>query len=257
MIFFHASLDLDVIDEFVPRIPSKKVMVENEDVLTPRICLCRTIKGCLTAAPWGGNSFEELFFDGEISQLIRIYEFESDDISKENIISSSELYKLDKVRDAEVSEEVWVVGQNLKPKSTYLIEITEYVEGVADNIKYEDLINLNEEEGLDSIIDGFFTTINQIEYSMVPENKYNDRFLFNYKIKASSGYNEDSIYDAIDCFLSEHWTDYSIDIRNENEDEIYSIELLVDLSDKPTTEKNFTNILFNDIGINQAISKIA
>jgi len=258
MKLFHLSLDLNITKEFTPRVPNEDVMVESEDNTTPRICLGKTIRGCLTAVPWGGNTFEELFFDNAVSQLIRVYEIDSDDIAKENIISSEELYQSDKVRDAEISGEIWVVNQNLKPKKTYVIQVTDYEEGCADDIKYEDLQNFNEDEDdYDDIMNGCFTTVESIKYDTVPEMDYSDRFLFNFTVRAVDGSDEDSIYDAVDTFVSEHWVDYNISINGTDEEGVYAIELLVDLSDKPTTEENFTKLFYDDIGIGHSMKNVA
>lgn len=258
MKLFHLSLDLNIIKEFVPRIPSENVMVENEDYVTPRICLGKTIRGCLTAVPWGGNTFEELFFDNMVSQLIRVYEFDSDDIVKGNLISSEDLYQSDKVRDSEISGEVWAINQSLKPTNTYVIQITDYEEGCVDDIKYDDMKNFNEEEDdMEDIINGCFTTVESIRYNILPEMNYCDRFLFNFTVKAEEGYSEDDIYDKVDVFVSEHWGDYNIEIKEVDEIGTYNIELLVDLSDKPTTEENFINLFYTDIGINTCMEKVA
>lgn len=245
MKLFHVSLDLNIKEEFVPRVPSKNVLIENEDDTTQRICLGTTIKGCLTAVPWGGNTFEDLFFDNCVSQFIRVYEFDSEDIKDNNIVSSEELYRSDKVRDAEISGEVWVVNQNLKPTKTYIIQVTDYMEGSADDVSYEDLQNFDEDEDdYEDILNGCFTTVEYIKYDIVEDINYNTKFLFNFTSRAL---NEDSIYEAVDKFLSEYWDYYDICINETKEKGIYSIEVVVDLSDKPTTEENFRSLFCNNI----------
>jgi len=283
MKLFHVSLNLDIQKEFIPRIPSENIMVETEDRTTPRICFSKTIRGCLTAVPWGGNSIEDIFFDNYVSQLIRVYEFDSKDVAKENLIKSKKLYQTDKVRDAEISGEVWVINQNIKPKKTYLIQITDYSEGCADDISYEDLKNFNEEDDdLEDIINGSFTTVEYVQYDTIKEVDNCDKLSLVFKVNINEKDditqeddetsvfllkkfgintkdklpNREYIYNKIDNFLSEHWEDRDVIIKDSDKLGIYIIDLYVDLTNKPTTEDNFLINFKNDIGIIQAISFI-
>lgn len=281
MKLYHVSLNLENINEFIPRIPSEEVMVEGEDSVTPRICLGKNIRGCLTAVPWGGNTFEELFFDNITSQIIRVYEFDSEDIAEENLISSEELYRSDRVRDSEISGEVWVINQSLKPKKSYLIQINDYSEGSEDDISYEDLVNFNEDEDdYDDILNGCFTTVEAIQYDIIEECDFTEKITleFNVKIKDKdvnknedkdtydflSSYfnintnienmsNIDFINDKIDSFLSEYWEDRNITTRKMGNEDIYKVQLYVDLHGKFTTKKNFLSLLKADIAITSAI----
>lgn len=275
MILYHASLNLDIINEFTPIIPDEDNMIDSEDTVTPRICLAKTIKGCLTAVPWGGGSIEEIFFDNMKSQLIRIYEFDITEIPEKNFVSSKKLYESDKVRDAEISTEVWVINRKLKPIKTYIIQVTDYGEGNADDISYEDLKNFNEhEDDLEDIINGCFTTIEYIKYDVIKESDYNPKLLFNFKIKEKIGDNHNHlndvspefmlqhfnidiakkeiftknyIYTQVSKFLSENWSYYDIDIKRVDIEDVFLIGILVDISDKPTTKENFLELFKNDI----------
>ena len=107
------------------------------------------------------------------SSLIRVYEFESSNILENNIISSNQLYITDKVRDAEINNEIWVINQNLKPTKSYLIEIHDYIEGCKDDISYDNLQKFNKNMiDYEEIIDGIYTTIEAIKYKIVPEENY-------------------------------------------------------------------------------------
>lgn len=106
-------------------------------------------------------------------------------------------------------------------------------------------------------MNGCFTTVECIKYDTVPEMNYSDRFLFNFTVRAVGGSDEDSLYDAVDTFVSEHWVDYNISIEEADEEGVYAIELVVDLSDKPTTEENFTKLFYDDIGIGHSMKKVA
>lgn len=121
LMFYHVSMDTsDIVDVFTPRIPTEQSRIEGEDRTVPRICVAKTIEDCLTGFPEGGYKLE-----GNCPMLIRVYEFEEDDIVKENVVKAAELFLANIVPDAWITGEHWVINQNIKPKQHYLIQIRE------------------------------------------------------------------------------------------------------------------------------------
>ncbi|WP_442637997.1 hypothetical protein [Rossellomorea marisflavi] len=118
---YHVSLDTsDIVEEFTPRIPSEQSRIEGEDRTIPRICVANTIEDCLTGFPEGGYKLE-----GNCPMLIRVYEFDENEIEKENIVRAQELFIKDIVPDAWVTGEHWVINQSIKPKNHYVIQVKE------------------------------------------------------------------------------------------------------------------------------------
>lgn len=173
--FFHLTLDIDnIIQEFTPRIPSEEsALLCGEELETPRICITPSLEGCLSAVPWGGIVFEDIMEDyGHYlaSKPIRVYEFDLSDIPQKNIITPDILYKNDWVRDAEFTQEHWVINQNLIPIRTYVIQVTDYYESLEDNISYEDVMHCKETgEDIVEYFNGVYTIINDVKYRVMDE----------------------------------------------------------------------------------------
>ena len=171
MKLYHVNLEVgNIIKEFDPKIPLIRLRDGSENFSIPRICLSASLNGCLSAVYWGGASFEDIFIDCDLSVPIRVYEFDTDDIDDNNLVTPEYLYKSDEVRDAMINQEYWVINQNLKPRKTYVIKISDYDESCEDDISYEDLeyCNNNEDEDIEAYIDGIFTTI-QATYKIVED----------------------------------------------------------------------------------------
>lgn len=248
MKLYHVSLNLKNVEEFIPRVPSEESRIDGEDDKTPRICLSQGLRGCLTAVPWGGNSFEDLFFDNGKSQLIRVYEFDSNDIVEGNIVYSHELYKTDRVRDAKITGEVWVINQNLKPINSYVIQINDYQEGSEDDISYEDMKNFDEDEdNIEDIINGCFTTIDYIQYDVISEDSISDEVQCTFKVTGSSDDDKDTISEYFEEALYNICIGYNININYSDKDKSFLVDLEVDLTEKPTTKENFLNIINYDL----------
>lgn len=168
MKLYHINLEVgNIIKKFKPKIPLIRLRDGSEDSSIPRICLSASLNGCLSAVYWGGASFEDIFIDYGLSIPIRVYEFDTDDIEYNNLITPEYLYKTDKVRDAMINQEYWVINQTLQPRKTYVIKINSYKEGCEDDISYEDLEYCNNNnEDIEDYINGVFTTI-QAAYETV------------------------------------------------------------------------------------------
>ena len=171
MKLYHVSLDVgNIKKEFVPQIPESRMFGEDSEI--PRICLSSSVSGCCSATIWGGSSFEDLFWECGQHVPIRVYEFDTNDIIAENLITPDYLYKTDKVRDAEINNEYWVINQTLKPIRTYLINVIDYEETLADDITYEDkkycMDNDVSSEIWESYTNGVFTVLD-LEYEILKE----------------------------------------------------------------------------------------
>lgn len=199
-ILYHLSLDIDnIVDEFAPRIPSEDNRLDSEDNVTPRISVSKTVKGCLSAAPWGGSVLTDTLYKGDSKEirkynfekglrwtefndeemdepiLIRVYEFDKSEIVNGNLVDSEYLYQTDKVRDAELTEEVWVINQSLKPIRTYLIKLTHYNDNYCgDDIPYwnKKMCEEDESEDIEDYIEGSFCLIEEVEYEEIFELYY-------------------------------------------------------------------------------------
>lgn len=175
MKLYHASMDLDIVEEFSPRVPSRDNRLYNEDYKTPRICVSSSIQGTLSAAPWGGGNLIERIHIVDETKLIRIYEFDTNMLEPSDIIGPEYLYKTDSVRDAVITGEHWIL-KPIKPTKTYLIKLLHYSdEYCEDEISYENAKKIENEklEGRDieQYIEGVFTVILLEKYEVVPEEK--------------------------------------------------------------------------------------
>lgn len=228
MKLYHASIILDYIDEFSPRVPEDRHF--SEESLTPRICLSSRIDGCLTAAPWGGSSFDERVDIGyNSSRLIRIYEFDTDVIGKDNIIGPDYLYQKDLVRDAVINDEYWVVNQSIKPVNSYLIKITHYDNNWCDDDVAYEYVKMQEEGLIDDIekyLDGVFTLITDVEFEIIPEDRRSKLIFLNNKLVSEKLSVKDEDY--VLNFLMEPFTasDMTYLYFEEREDGLYVVGVL-------------------------------
>lgn len=156
---YHISLDLDV-HYLSPRVPESRNA--DEDSIIPRISTSATIEGCLSAVPWGGLQFEDIFSNSG-SPAIKVLEYDVDDIGYENIAPSDYLYQQDLVRDAFETEEFWITKE-VEPSRSFYIVVDSYDEDTADYYSYSDFIDYYEGRiESDDLINGSFTTIENIK----------------------------------------------------------------------------------------------
>lgn len=132
MIFYHVSLDLNSSSYFEPRIPVKRR--PDEDFKTKRVCVSKTIEGCLTAIP----EVERMFIAGKEFQGLKVKIFTIDTcklgIPDKAIVDSEYLYMTDKVRDADLTEECWITVPFTVPEENISIKTIESV-----HEQYEDI----------------------------------------------------------------------------------------------------------------------
>ena len=110
-----------IIEEFVPKIPECRMDGENDNI--PRICLAKTVEGCLNAAPWGRLQLE----DRNPYEIFRLYSFDEAKIPTNNILDTRAIYNCGYVDDAIYTKEVWIVNQKLKPDNISYIQVISYV----------------------------------------------------------------------------------------------------------------------------------
>lgn len=123
-----------IIKEFIPRIPESRM--EGENAKIPRICLAKTIEGCINAAPWG---YSQISYRN-LNEVFRLYSFDESKIPVNNIWDTRTIYNCGYVDDAKYTKEVWVLNQNLIPDSIEYFQIGEnFEEETVDIIPYQDI----------------------------------------------------------------------------------------------------------------------
>lgn len=153
MIFYHLSLIIDEdISEFIPRCPNSEFIGEDDTI--PRVCVSKTIKGCVMSAPWGmrgvytlglidvnRDSFRRLHgVDDEGMYVnLKVYELETD-----SYIDSDFLYENKLVPDANITEECWILN-SIKPSKVYVIKLYYPEEIYNDEGRIVDLENFKYE----------------------------------------------------------------------------------------------------------------
>ena len=123
--FYHLGLEKDgVVDIFKPRVPESIMYEENDKI--KRICLADSIKNCLNAVSWGkGGLYFNTNNKGESIPII-VYEF-SNGILSENLVTPIALSEKKLVPDAMLTQEYWVINQNLIPDRTFYIVVKDIV----------------------------------------------------------------------------------------------------------------------------------
>lgn len=136
-ILYHVSTDLKHSGYFEPRIPSCRHQdAENDNI--ERVCVAPTIEDCLTAIPNGGMNLDWLNMKTRGYYLVFRIDTDKLGISPKNIISADELFKKDLVRDAEITNEYWILEPFTVPKEdSFIINLTFWDEEAHDVIPYE------------------------------------------------------------------------------------------------------------------------
>lgn len=124
MELFHVSLEPVSDGIFVPRVPRN--VASMEDTVTPRICFSESIIGCLAAIADFDNKISCTDFDYKNSCYnAYIYSINTEDFSPEDFIPWNELYESNKVPDASITHEWWLLKPvKLNPEP---IQIHDYV----------------------------------------------------------------------------------------------------------------------------------
>lgn len=182
MKYYHISLDVNhIVSVFKPQLPS--AIHEFEDRSRERICLSKSIEGCLSGVPFGGRKLEgttsefqslledanpDTTFDFDFSLPFRVYEFDLSKVKKKNFYSTEKLLKNGLVLDADTSEEVWVVNESLIPTDTYVLLLTDFTEQVGDLFSKEYHRKGGDVCDLEAHIIGMTTRIEDLELHRYP-----------------------------------------------------------------------------------------
>lgn len=145
-IYYHVSTNLEHNGEFTPRIPEVRHK-EKEDNITPRISVAPTMEDCFTAIPDGGCMLDGL----NIKQrgMYLVYEIDTDKlgITEDDIVSTEALYESDLVRDAHVTNEVWITKSFTVPEECkFLIKLISWEESTHELVPYSTYLNVGKED---------------------------------------------------------------------------------------------------------------
>lgn len=125
---YHVSLIRHNYNRFTPRIPESRSRKTRENDTIKRICLSSNIEGCLTAIPERGL---EYFADQEsrgVPFLLYLYSIDESSIEKSNIINPEKLLEKQYVFDAKVTNEHWIINQDIvfdEPKLLRVVNLDE------------------------------------------------------------------------------------------------------------------------------------
>ena len=114
---YHITLGMTTI--LTPRIPEN--ILKGEDDKTPRICVCPTIEDCFKSVSWAVNYYEKGRYEGKDRELVRVLEFDVQDIGLENIVDNDFIVKNSLVPDAIDTNEFWIINKTIKASSIYYI----------------------------------------------------------------------------------------------------------------------------------------
>lgn len=134
---YHISLEKLNNNSLSPRIPESRAKWENTEI--PRICLSPTIEGCLTAI---NENFSELLYQQnslDIPLIGYIYSIDERTINVSNLVLPEELYDKAYVFDSLVTQEHWVINQDVKLDKP---KVVRFVRMKAKMVSF----NINEEE---------------------------------------------------------------------------------------------------------------
>lgn len=121
---YHVSLDL--VEKFKLRVPES--CYESEDKTIKRICFAKTVEGAITAMPYNINILSGLLNMKDkfgLEPILHIYSIDEKDLSLKDVKNSSELAYECLVSDANITGEVWVLTDDIKPKLT-TIKLTDF-----------------------------------------------------------------------------------------------------------------------------------
>lgn len=125
-IFCHVSTNLNFNGEFYPRIPDCRE--EGEDTKINRICVSKTLEGAFTAIPSGGSRLD-YYLEQEYIFKIFLIDIEKLNISKEDMVTSEELYEMELVNDAVITGEYWIKkGFTVPEEDSFIIKLTDWHE---------------------------------------------------------------------------------------------------------------------------------
>jgi len=135
MIVYHISKDVTHDGVFEPRIPDNRM--DNEDAESKRVCVSTSIAGCFTSMPMGASQLDVT--NVEQKGYYKLFTIDTDKlgIPSSSIVTSQVLHEEDLVRDAEHTDEVWLLdGFTVPDEDQTLICLLDWQEESADIIPY-------------------------------------------------------------------------------------------------------------------------
>lgn len=134
-VFYHISTNLNHNGVFYPRIPSCRH--EHEDSVTKRISVGNSIGDCLTAIPNGGMRLEDTNEERRGYYLLIKIDTEKLGIDNKYIIDTNTLFEKDLVRDAELTNESWIITSfSVETEDMQIICVTGWIEEEKDVIPH-------------------------------------------------------------------------------------------------------------------------
>ena len=157
MKLYHISRDLKFNGNFIPRIP----FLEDESTenrTTPRICVSKTIEGCLSAIP-GSYMLDEVCLEQRGMFRVYVFDTEKHQIQPEYLVLTDELDRKNEVLDAYLTEEVWITCPvTLDQEDSYIIVIKNYSEEICDCVPYDVRLLVDNEEYDGDLKKAYFDT---------------------------------------------------------------------------------------------------
>lgn len=135
-IYYHISNNLEHNGKFHVQIPRCKHQLK-EDTNTKRICVSKTIDGCFTSIPEGGCDLDETNSSRE--GIYKLFTIDTDKLglNEDDIIDSSVLFEKDLVRDADFTDECWILKDfEISEEDCELIKLIHWNESVVDDIPH-------------------------------------------------------------------------------------------------------------------------
>lgn len=177
MKLYHVSLDWTKDNVFEPRIPTNRM--DEEDSVTPRICLSTSVAGCLSAIPGGGSKLADLL-EGTKS-IIKVFVFDTENMNLQegDLLDHHVLYQEYNVLDAPHTEEYWSLVA-LEATTSHFVFVDGWDEGTEDVYPYEvekaaeSQFDGDVEEAYFTIVGGMLPCMNLIQdtellWDVIPE----------------------------------------------------------------------------------------
>lgn len=118
MVLYHVTRDFSHNGKFTPRVPKERMIDEDDE--TKRVCVSKTIAGCLTAIPKGESQ--------DIISELKVFRIDTERLNIESafIMDSETLYE-GYVDDALMTDEHWILKEfKVEGKDTFIIDIKRY-----------------------------------------------------------------------------------------------------------------------------------
>jgi hypothetical protein len=145
-VFTHVGTHLKHNGEFAPRIPSCRHQGAEDDS-TLRVSVGLTLDDCFTAIPGGGGRLDELNIERRGYYWVYKIDTKKLGMKEDQIVSAEELYEKDLVRDANFTNEHWIINKSftVPEQDRFMIRLVGWQESPEDVIPHA-LYQLADEE---------------------------------------------------------------------------------------------------------------